>query len=323
MRYTRSEAKAYARANMRGIWAAIPYPFATSGELDEARLRKDVRHYIDTLQIDGLFCGGLVGEYWSLTMKERERSQRIVIEEAGPVPVIAHTGCQSVRETVILTQRAQAAGATYAVFVNPPLNPHAIGQTLEFFRRACSEIDIGISLFNAPESGYVLAPETVAEIADIENVVCVKNPLPLEHTHRVRQLAGDRILVFDPSEARFLDNIIKYGDLCYMSGPAPILLQTPGDLRIREYARLAWAGDIDGARRVSASLAARRAVQTEWITRRWLAHELPIAEIKAWVSALGLCSLHVRPPLARLPDMHEGKLVRELVATGLVEATVA
>ena len=61
MRYRKSEAKAFGRANLHGIWAAIPYPFTANGDLDEAGLRRDVRKYVDVLKLDGLFFGGLVG----------------------------------------------------------------------------------------------------------------------------------------------------------------------------------------------------------------------------------------------------------------------
>src|SRR5215211_5613813 len=113
MRYRRAEARGFGKTHMRGIWAAIPYPFTPSGDLDETALRKDIRHYIDVLSIDGFFFGGLVGEFWSLTMEERRRGQQIVVEEAGEMAqVIAQTACFSIRETVALTQHAQAVGAT-------------------------------------------------------------------------------------------------------------------------------------------------------------------------------------------------------------------
>jgi len=81
--YKKSEAKAYAREHMRGVWGAIPYPFKSNGELDEGQIRKDVRYYVDRLKLDGLFCGGLVGECWSLTLDERKRGQEIVVSEVA------------------------------------------------------------------------------------------------------------------------------------------------------------------------------------------------------------------------------------------------
>ena len=40
MKYTRRDAKKYTREHMKGVWAAIPYPFTESGEIDEAALEK-------------------------------------------------------------------------------------------------------------------------------------------------------------------------------------------------------------------------------------------------------------------------------------------
>ena len=42
--YSRSKAKVYARANLRGIWGALPYPFTPDDELDEQGLRSNLRY---------------------------------------------------------------------------------------------------------------------------------------------------------------------------------------------------------------------------------------------------------------------------------------
>ena len=108
MLYRRSEAKAFGRKNLRGIWAAIPFPFTKAGELDEKGLRRDIRRYVDELKLDGFFCGGLVGEFWALTMEERQRGHRIVVEEvAGKTQTMPHTGALSLRDTIALTRHAQ------------------------------------------------------------------------------------------------------------------------------------------------------------------------------------------------------------------------
>ena len=40
MRYSRSDAKSYARTNLCGLWGAIPYPFTPADELNEQELRR-------------------------------------------------------------------------------------------------------------------------------------------------------------------------------------------------------------------------------------------------------------------------------------------
>ena len=52
--YNKSDARAYCKENMKGLWAAIPYPFDASDNIDEDAFRADVRHYIDDLGIKGV-----------------------------------------------------------------------------------------------------------------------------------------------------------------------------------------------------------------------------------------------------------------------------
>ncbi len=319
MRYHRSQAKAFGKTNMRGIWAAIPYPFTQTGELDEAGLRKDVRHYVDVLKINGFFCGGLIAEFWSLTMEERRRGQQIVVEEVGDkAQVIAHTACSSIRETVALTQHAQSVGATYAVMGNPAMNSRHPDHLFEYYRRVCAEVDIAVALFNTNFSGYALSPELVGRLADIENIFCIKNPQPAEHIAAVRRSVGSKILVCDPTEARWLDNIVTHKDQVFMSSPAPYLLQSAGRLTMKEYTRQAMAGDVAAAGKTSTVLDGARAAVQKWMETPWQAGTLPLAAIKYWSELVGLSGGDPRPPLLPLTPAQKQELRQDLVAAGLL-----
>ncbi|RYE85346.1 MAG: dihydrodipicolinate synthase family protein, partial [Hyphomicrobiales bacterium] len=74
MKYARKDAKAYTRANMKGIWAAALTPFTQSLAIDEDGFRENVRHWTDDLGIDGLFIAGKQGEFFSMSVEERKRS---------------------------------------------------------------------------------------------------------------------------------------------------------------------------------------------------------------------------------------------------------
>jgi len=136
-----------------------------------------------------------------------------------------------------------------AVIGNPAMNSRHPDHLFEFFRRVCAEVDIAVALFNTNYSGYALSPELVGRLADIENIFCIKNPQPPDHMAAVRRQVGSRILVCDPTEARWLDNIVTHKDQVFMSSPSPYLLQTAGRLTMREYTRQAMAGDVDAARK--------------------------------------------------------------------------
>ena len=73
------------------------------------------------LGVDGVFCAGVMSEFWALSASERRRLVTAVVTAAarGKCQVIAHTGHHSVTETIELTRHAEAAGADFAVVINP------------------------------------------------------------------------------------------------------------------------------------------------------------------------------------------------------------
>jgi 4-hydroxy-tetrahydrodipicolinate synthase len=320
MKYSRRDAKKYTREHMKGVWAAIPYPFTEDGEIDEAALRKDLRRYVDGLKIDGMFIGGLVGEVWSLTMEERRRGQQIVLDEVnGATQIIAHTVAASIRDTVALTQHAQKLGADFAIMGNPPLNSRHPDVTRNFFEAVCAETDLGVGLFNTPISGYSLSPQQVADLAEIENIICVKDAQPPAHILETRKLVAGKIVLCDPLETNLLDNMLFYGDQVHMSSPAPYLFQTPGHTPIRDYYLAAIAGREEEARRIWATLARVRVIEQKWINAPWSLGYLPKAAVKAWSEMLGLSGGPPRLPIKPLPQAHKDELRRDLIWAGLLE----
>ena len=86
MKYRRTEAKDYARSHMKGIWAAALVPFAR-GPLDRREgFRRNLRHWVDDLGIDGIFIAGKQSEFFSMSVAERKRSMEIVVDEIGSRP---------------------------------------------------------------------------------------------------------------------------------------------------------------------------------------------------------------------------------------------
>ena len=83
MKYNKSEAKEFAQENFKGIFAAGMTPFKADNSTDEEGLRSNLHHWIDELNIDGLFVNGKQGEFFSMTLAERKRQFEIVVEEVG------------------------------------------------------------------------------------------------------------------------------------------------------------------------------------------------------------------------------------------------
>ena len=83
MDYTKAEAKQAARERFTGLCAAITTPFDDTGAVDYDALRRDLDRLTDDLQMDGIFCTGVMSEFWALTEAERWRLVEVV---AGPDP---------------------------------------------------------------------------------------------------------------------------------------------------------------------------------------------------------------------------------------------
>jgi hypothetical protein len=59
-----SPATALARQNVKGLWIAIPTPFTADGRhIDEDVLAESVEYYVAGLSVDGVFRGGVMGEF--------------------------------------------------------------------------------------------------------------------------------------------------------------------------------------------------------------------------------------------------------------------
>lgn len=315
--YPRTEAKQAARERFTGLWAAVTTPFGADGELDEAALRRDLDRLTGDLGVGGIFCGGVMGEFWALSGAERRRLVELVVAGCrGKCPVLAHTGHHSAAETIRLTRHAAGAGADFAVVINPYYPPAADDGLYRWFTQVCAGADIGIWLFDTGYSGVSLSGTLIARLAAIENVVGIKVGRPHARYLELLRRFGDQILVCSPHEETWLENMREHGQRVYMSSAAPYLYQTPGRQPMREYTALALRGDFAKAAEVAATLDPVRAVAGKWLQGRERQID-NVAAIKAWAGLSGLSGGAVRPPLLPLAEEELAELAADLAAVGL------
>ena len=320
MQYRKREAKEFSRANFRGIWAAALTPFTPDLAVDEAGLRRNLRHWADDLGIDGVFIGGKQGEFFSLSISERKRLFDIAVDEANRSGAKAKLGTimscsdQNMDVVIDLARHAQAIGADYIVVHAPVLHfLHAQDETLfEYYKHISEQVDIGIALWSHPDSGYLMSPELCARVAELPNVVAIKYSVPREMYARLTRLAGDKILVSTASEAEWFDNIVELGWQLYLCSNPPYLMQTKVDRRMREYTDLAFAGDIARARTIRDSLNPVREA-----LRRSRPAEKPPAHAKYWQDLLGQAGGPVRRPMLDLTDAEKAAVRAALESCGL------
>lgn len=300
MKYSKFEAKEYARENMRGIWAAALNPFNADMSLNEAGLRKNIRHWIDDLEIQGLFVAGKQGEFFSMSLEERKRNMTIAVEECGDkAGTIMSISDQNVNTVLELGLHAQECGADYVVVHAPVLSfCHDRDDVLyNYYKYLCDRLDIGIAMWSHPDSGYLMEPETCARIAELPNIVAIKYSVPREMYVRLSHMIGDKIQVSTSLEDDWLDNIQELNWKLYLCSSPPYQLQTKNDKRMHEYTQLAFQGKFVEARKVRDSLEpVREAIRSTKPGGK------PTAHGKYWQELLGQVGGAVRHPMLELTE---------------------
>lgn len=315
MKYSKLDAKDYAREHMRGIWAAALNPFNDDFSVNEAGLRSNIRHWIDDLDIQGLFIAGKQGEFFAMSLEERKRNFEIAVDECGGrAGTIMSASDQNFDTVIELARHAQDCGADYVV-VHAPMLHFVTDQddtVYNYYKEICDRVDIGIAMWSHPDSGYLMSPELCARVADLPNIVAIKYSVPREMYVRLTHLVGDKIHVSTAAEGEWLDNIIELGWKLYLCSSPPYQIQSTVDQRMNEYTRLAFEGRFDEARAVSASLQpVRDAFKASKPGGK------PQAHGKYWQELLGQVGGPVRPPLLQLTDGEKADIRRAFEGCGL------
>jgi len=179
-----------------GSMVAIVTPFK-DGEVDEGALRDLLNWQIES-GTDAIVPCGTTGESATLSMEEHERVIDIAIQTvAGRVPVIAGTGSNSTVEALRLTKHAQKAGADASLQVTPYYNRPVQDGIYEHFKKIAENTSLPLILYNIQSrTGVNITPETMARLAEIKNIVGVKEASGnLVQMAEIIQLCGEKFTV--------------------------------------------------------------------------------------------------------------------------------
>ncbi|WP_297898064.1 4-hydroxy-tetrahydrodipicolinate synthase [Methanobrevibacter sp.] len=165
--------------NFEGTAVAMITPFTEENEVDEEGYRKNINFLIEN-GVDGLLAAGTTGESATITIPEQKKLIDILIEEVdGRVATIAGAGSNSTNDALELVQYAESAGADMALVITPYYNkpqPHGL---VEHYKAINNNSDIPIIVYNVPSrTGTDIDPETIANVAEFENVVGIKEANP-------------------------------------------------------------------------------------------------------------------------------------------------
>ncbi len=255
---------------------------------------------------DGIVPCGTTGESPTLSHEEHKAVVEHVIRAVGgKVPVIAGTGSNSTAEAIELTAHAKKSGADGSLQVCPYYNKPTQEGFYQHFKTIAEEVDIPLVLYNIPGrcGGTGMTAETVAKLAEIENIVGIKEASgSLDMCSSIANLCDITILSGDDSLTL---PIAAVGGKGVISVVANIV---PGD--VKAMTDLILEGDFVSARKWHSKLFS--------LSKSMLGLSTNPIPIKAAMAMLGMSGEEMRLPMTPMDEKSRAKLREILCAYGLL-----
>ncbi|HEY9802513.1 MAG TPA: 4-hydroxy-tetrahydrodipicolinate synthase [Leptolyngbyaceae cyanobacterium] len=158
------------------VLTAMITPFKADGSVNYALAAELAAHLVEN-GTDTLVVCGTTGESPTLSWDEEYQLFVEVLQAvAGKAKVIAGCGSNSTKEAIAATQKAAKIGVHGTLQVVPYYNkPPQAGLYQHFVAIAQACPDLPLLLYNVPgRTGQNLSPETVVRLAQIDNIVGIK-----------------------------------------------------------------------------------------------------------------------------------------------------
>lgn len=281
-----------------GVITAMATPFDEEGRVDEAAARRLASHLVEHGS-HGVVVAGSTGEAATLDDGEHISLLRAIVEEIGDgATVICGTGTNDTRHSCELTKMAADAGADASLVVAPYYNkPNRAGLRAHFETVAAAVPELPMVMYNIPSRVVInMPPDLLAELAQIDNVVAVKqaNDEELGPIDGLEILAGN--------DNTFL-RVLEFGG----AGGITVASHVVGE-QMREMWDAAQSGDLDRAREIDTELTP---------VYEGLSVTTNPIPVKAALELLGLASGRLRLPLVAADARQRAAVEAALKGIGL------
>ncbi|WP_201501829.1 4-hydroxy-tetrahydrodipicolinate synthase [Psychrobacter cibarius] len=293
------------KTRLQGSMVALVTPMHPDGTVDYKRLADLIDWQIE----QGTHClvaVGTTGESATLSMQEHSDVIRYFVQHVkGRVPVIAGTGANNTMEAIKLTQDAADAGADCALLVAPYYNKPPQEGLYQHYKAIARAVNIPQMLYNVPGRTVVdIAQETVERLADIDNIVAIKDATgSIARGEQLIKAVGDRIVVLSGDDSTALD-LMTFGGKGNISVTANVAPKA-----MSETFTAALRGDFD---------AAHKAHDVVKHLHRDLFIESSPNPAKYALHKMGMIDTGIRLPLVWLAEQHHATIDEALVRANLL-----
>ena len=293
------------KTRLQGSMVALVTPMHPDGTVDYKRLADLIDWQIE----QGTHClvaVGTTGESATLSMQEHSDVIRYFVQHVkGRVPVIAGTGANNTMEAIKLTQDAADAGADCALLVAPYYNKPPQEGLYQHYKAIARAVNIPQMLYNVPGRTVVdIAQETVERLADIDNIVAIKDATgSIARGEQLIKAVGDKIVVLSGDDGTALD-LMQFGGKGNISVTANVAPKA-----MSETFTAALRGDFDAAHKVHDVV--------KHLHRDLFIESSPIPA-KYALHKMGMIDTGIRLPLVWLAEQHHATIDEALVRANLL-----
>ena len=291
----------------RGSMVALVTPMHSDGSIDDEALARLIDFHVDN-GTSAIISVGTTGESATLDMDEHCAVMRRTVElAAGRIAVIAGTGANSTSEAIELTECARAGGADACLLVTPYYNKPTQEGLYLHHRKIAESVDIPQILYNVPGRTAVdMLPETVARLAQVDNIVGIKDATgDLHRLSEMQALLPGDFDLFSGDDATGTEFLLRggHGVISVTNNVAPGAMA--------EMCAAALAGERERAESLNAPLKGLHKtlfVEANPIPVKWALHEM------------GLIPPGIRLPLTPLSAQYHSAVRSAMVQAGVSDA---
>lgn len=162
-------------AHFGRVSTAMVTPFDNKGNIDFQKTSQLIEYLIENGS-DSLVVAGTTGESPTLSTEEKVALFRHVVKTVnGRIPVIAGTGSNNTYASIELTKKAEASGVDAIMIVAPYYNKPNQEGIFQHFKAIAESTTLPVMVYNIPGRSVIsIHPETIIRLADISNIVAVK-----------------------------------------------------------------------------------------------------------------------------------------------------
>ena len=293
------------KIQLQGSMVALVTPMHPDGTVDYKRLADLIDWQIE----QGTHClvaVGTTGESATLSMQEHSDVIRYFVKHVkGRVPVIAGTGANNTMEAIKLTRDAKEAGADCALLVAPYYNKPPQEGLYQHYKAIAAAVDMPQMLYNVPGRTVVdIAQETVERLADIDNIVAIKDATgSVSRGEQLIKAVGNRMVVLSGDDGTALE-LMKVGGKGNISVTANVAPKAMSDTFTA-----ALRGDFEAANKahdVVKHLHRDLFIQSSPIPAKYALHKM------------GMIDTGIRLPLVWLAEQHHATIDEALVRANLI-----